>query len=318
MVSGYAFCIPQCLFRHLDRSIKQQDTEESVFGTLWNLDEKNFHHARGNDPRFRGVALIVHKYTKPGIPKVLNYVTKYLESFRIHYVTTRTDDRLLVDLKYEMTKDIKKAKYSLIIFYEFQTFLTLSPLARDVINNYCAKFKTGQIFFAGNNYGKISTFGLEVRRLEKDRQYNLHVNPSSRILWMTKPGVEAGKVSRTRLSYIQVRPSDPNYETVAYFMPSRHSGDVGEGRKVAMLLDDGKVAGFKRIFTTLGAGLFLNGLLFLDALKYLSVLPSKYTLKRYIQVDIDDIFIGKTGLRLKTADVKVGGTFGFSVKVFMK
>ena len=253
------------------------------------------------------MALIVHKYTKPGTPKVLNYVRKYLESFRIRYVTTRTDDRLLVDLKYEMTKETANPKYSLIIFYEFQTFLSLSPFARDVINNYCAKFKTGQLFFAGNNYGKISMFDLEVKRVEKDRLYNLRVNPSSRILWMTKPVIETGRTaSRTRLSYFQFGRSDHNYETVAHFVTPRSADHVmSERTKVAMLLDDGKASGIKRIFTTLTSAFFLNSLLFLDALKYLSVLPARYTLKRYIQVDIDDIFIGKSGLRLKRSDVKV-------------
>lgn len=285
--------------------MNQQNTQESVFGrSLLNWDKKTFpQHDRGKDPRSRRVALIVHKYTKPGTPKVLNFVRKYLESFRIRYVTTRTDDRLLVDLKYEMTKDIENPKYSLIIFYEFQTFLSLSPFARDVINNYCAKFKTGQLFFAGNNYGKISMFDLEVKRVEKDRLYDLHVNPSSRILWVTKPVVETGRASRTRLSYIQFGKSEHNYETVAYFVPSRSSDN--DRTKVAMLLDDGKVSGIKRIFTTLSSAFFLNSLLFLDVLKYLSVLPARYTLKRYVQVDIDDIFIGKTGLRLKRSDVKV-------------
>ena len=185
--------------------------------------------------------------------------------------------------------------------------MSLSTSAREAINNYCAKFKVGQVFFEGNNYGKISEFNLEVKRVEKDRFYNLRVNPNSKILWMTKPGIEISKASRTRWSYIQAQPFDNRYETVAYFVRSESSaGDVrDEETKVAMLLDDGKVAGIKRIFTTLSSSFVLNGLLFLDALKYLAVLPPRYTLQRYVQIDIDDIFIGKTGLRLKKPDVKV-------------
>ena len=80
-----------------------------------------------------------------------------------------------------------------------------------------------------------------------------------------------------------------------------------------MLLDNGRKGGIKRIFTTLNSAFFLHGLLFLDALKYLAVLPPKYTLQRYIQVDIDDIFIGKSGLRLKKTDVKVTIFLYFSV-----
>ena len=295
-------------FHFSDQRVNQQNLDENGSGNYVRWDSE--YNAGGNNPRFGRAALIIHKYTKSATPKMVNYITRYLESFRIHYVITRNDDRLLVDLKYEMTKDASKAKYSLIIFYEFQTFLSLSRLARDVINNYCAKFKAGQIFFAGNNYGKISEFNLEIKRLEKDKPHSLRVNPDSNILWVTKAGVETAKPSRTRLTYIRVFPFDDRHETVAYLVPTGSAKESranvrGQDTKIAMLLDNGEKAGIKRIFTTLNSAFFLHGLLFLDALKHLSVLPPKYTLQRYIQVDIDDIFIGKSGLRLKKADVKV-------------
>ena len=291
-----------------DKTVNQNNFDENGSGNYVRLDNDN--NIRENYSRSRKAALIIHKYTKSATPKMVNYITRYLESFRIHYVITRTDGRLLVDLKYEMRKDPTQAKYSLIIFYEFQTFLSLSQLARDVIDNYCAKFKAGQIFFAGNNYGKISEFNLEIKRVEKDKAHSLRVNPDSKILWMTKPGVETAKPSRTRLTYIRAYSFDHRYETVAYLLPARGAEKAlanvgGEETKVAMLLDNGKKAGVKRIFTTLNSAFFLYGLLFLDALKYLYVLSPKYTLQRYIQVDIDDIFIGKTSMRLKKVDVKV-------------
>ena len=294
------------LFLFIERTVKQHNPDETGNFVRW----QNDYNRDENNPKFRRAALIVHKYTKSATPKMVNFITRYLGSFRIHYVITRTDDRLLVDLKYEMTKDFSKAKYSLIIFYEFQTFLSLSRLARDIIDNYCAKFKAGQMFFAGNNYGKITEFNLEVVRTEKDKPHSLRVNPDSRLLWITKPGVETAKPSRTRLTYIRVLPNDDRYETVAYLIAAGSAGETranvrDKDTKIAMLLDNGEKAGIKRIFTTLNSAFFLHGLLFLDALKHLSVLPTKYTLQRYIQVDIDDIFIAKTGLRLKKPDVKV-------------
>ena len=296
----------------LDRSFNLKDIEENGSGNYIRWDRE--YRGQGDNPRSKRAALIIHKYTKSATPKMVSYITRYLESFRIHYVITRTDDRLLVDLKYEMTKDANRAKYSLIIFYEFQTFLSLSRLSRDLINNYCAKFKAGQMFFAGNNYGRISEFNLEIKRLEKDKSHSLRVNPDSNILWVTKPGVETAKPSRARMTYIRVFPFDQRYETVAYLVPTGSTADTrsdvrDEDTKVAMLLDNGDRTGIRRIFTTLNSAFFLHGLLFLDALKHLSVLPSKYTLQRYVQVDIDDIFIGKSGLRLKKADVKASIRF---------
>jgi hypothetical protein len=151
-----------------------------------------------------------------------------------------------------MTKDASQAKYSLIIFYEFQTFLSLSRLARDVIDNYCTKFKAGQILFGGNNYGKISEFNLEIKRVEKNKAQSLRVNPDSNILWITKPDVETAKPSRTRLTYLRVFPFDDRYETVAYLVPTRGAEETranvrGGDTKVAMLLDNGRKGGIKRI-----------------------------------------------------------------------
>lgn len=286
--------------------MKQQNADETGNFVRWQSD----YSSEDNTAKFTSEALIIHKHTKSATPKMVNFITRYLESFRIHYVITRTDDRLLVDLKYEMTKDFNRAKYSLIIFYEFQTFLSLSRLAREIINNYCAKFKAGQMFFAGNNYGKISEFNLEIVRTEKDKSHSLQVNSDSRLLWITKPEVGTARPSRTRQTYIRVISFDDRYEAVAYLVPAgspRETRANLEGRhaKIAMLLDNGDEAGIKRIFTTLNSAFFLHGLLFIDALKYLSVLSPKYTLQRHVQVDIDDIFIAKTGLRMKRSDVKV-------------
>lgn len=259
------------------------------------LEDQNDAHNR--------VTLIIHHYTKPYTPKTLNYITRYLESFRIRYVITRTDDRLLVNLKFEMKKDVIDAKYSLIIFYEFRTYLTLSRLAREVIYKYCVKFNVGQMFFAGNNLGKISEFHLEIKRLAKTKPHKLRVNSTSKLLWMTKAGVEVVVPQRTRLTFLANDLSDMEYEPVAWFISKTSSGE--EERKFTVLLDHGSKSGVRRIFSTLNFGLFLHELLFFDSLKFLSQLPVRYTLKRYIQVDIDDIFIGKSGLRLKKDDVKV-------------
>ena len=57
-----------------------------------------------------------------------------------------------------------------------------------------------------------------------------------------------------------------------------------------------------------GAGLdfWLHKPLFLDALSFLSHGKFSIPLERYILIDIDDIFVGKSGIRLEPDDVEVG------------
>lgn len=56
-----------------------------------------------------------------------------------------------------------------------------------------------------------------------------------------------------------------------------------------------------------GSGLkfWLHRLLFLDALSYLSHGQLSISLERYILVDVDDIFVGEKGTRLRREDVIV-------------
>ena len=50
---------------------------------------------------------------------------------------------------------------------------------------------------------------------------------------------------------------------------------------------------------------WLNKLLFLDSLSFLSHGQLSVSLQRYIQVDIDDIFVGEKGTRLQKDDIMV-------------
>ncbi|OTF72476.1 bifunctional heparan sulfate N-deacetylase/N-sulfotransferase-like protein [Euroglyphus maynei] len=70
-----------------------------------------------------------------------------------------------------------------------------------------------------------------------------------------------------------------------------------------VLLDNGSFDGIQRILFGNGFDHWLHKLLFIDSLHYLSNGKLSLPLKRYIQIDIDDIFVGERGTRMKMADV---------------
>ena len=76
-------------------------------------------------------------------------------------------------------------------------------------------------------------------------------------------------------------------------------------RYVPVIHDRGSFDGVQRVIFGSGLQLFLHRLLFVDALSYLSHGKLSAPLERYVMVDIDDIFVGMPGIRLKPADVKV-------------
>lgn len=69
--------------------------------------------------------------------------------------------------------------------------------------------------------------------------------------------------------------------------------------------DCGEIDGIQRIFFGSGLDFWLHRLLFLDAMSFLSHGRLSTSLQRYIQVDIDDIFVGQKGTRLTPSDVEV-------------
>ena len=72
------------------------------------------------------------------------------------------------------------------------------------------------------------------------------------------------------------------------------------------MYDKGKFDGIHRaLFGTPVTNSWLTQLLFIDALSAMSNNLIGYQTKRYIQVDIDDVFVGQTGKKLIKADVQV-------------
>jgi heparan sulfate N-deacetylase/N-sulfotransferase NDST2 len=72
-----------------------------------------------------------------------------------------------------------------------------------------------------------------------------------------------------------------------------------------VIQDHGEFDGISRVIFGSGLRFWLHRLLFLDALSYLSHGQLSVSLNRYILVDVDDIFVGERGTRLKKEDVMV-------------
>lgn len=71
-----------------------------------------------------------------------------------------------------------------------------------------------------------------------------------------------------------------------------------------MIQDHGHFDGIQRVIFGAGLKFWLHKLLFLDSLSYLSHGQLSISLNRMLLIDIDDIFVGEKGTRLKREDVK--------------
>jgi len=83
-----------------------------------------------------------------------------------------------------------------------------------------------------------------------------------------------------------------------------------------VILDRGLQDGVRRILFGAGFEFWLHRLVFLDALSFLTRGQLSQPLDRFILVDVDDIFVGRSGVRLTEADVTVLDLFFCLIAVF--
>ena len=88
-------------------------------------------------------------------------------------------------------------------------------------------------------------------------------------------------------------------------MISSMSPEPVEAKSSPVILDSGAVDGIRRILFGSGVQFWLHRLLFIDSLSFLSHGLLSSSLDRYVLVDIDDVFAGRSGTKVTSADVKV-------------
>ncbi|CAD5116612.1 DgyrCDS5485 [Dimorphilus gyrociliatus] len=187
-----------------------------------------------------------------------------------------------------------RAKYSAIIFQKIKRYYLMDSWNRKLLETYCQDFSVGIIFFTpGNESFKNNIYGLQTQIVTPVYDYTLVKNPLLRI---SKHGAKIKKVPGNSWTAF----TNTSFQTVA-------TATTGKGENIKTWT----VAAFEdRIIKKFYIGnsfssFWVHRLLLMDALCYLSADRSLCTtLKRYVLIDVDDIFVGKQGSRLTEEDVE--------------
>uniref|UniRef100_H2YCB2 Uncharacterized protein n=1 Tax=Ciona savignyi TaxID=51511 RepID=H2YCB2_CIOSA len=211
--------------------------------------------------------------------------------------------------------DNNKGRYAVVIFEDLYMYLNLQGQNRANLDQYCRDFNVGIVFLlhyrkkpednpmAINEASYVGSFPL--RFMSSVRLKDYEINATSPLLRITRPGSV-------------VMPS-PNDWTI--FLPYHHTytaiktPETEENQKavknidnqeklIPVLLDQGLYDGIQRVFFGNNLKFWLQKVLFLDALSYLSYGRLSLPLERYFQIDIDDIFVGVAESRLLVNDVQ--------------
>ncbi|GAB6028457.1 hypothetical protein CHUAL_002617 [Chamberlinius hualienensis] len=204
--------------------------------------------------------------------------------------------------------NLDKGKYSVIVFENLDRYINMDKWNRELLNKYCLEYKVGVIGFAPQQ--EMSLIGAQLKGFSLYKRTNMAVkdcqlNPKSAVLRVTRAGETAyGRLPGDDWTIFEANHS--TYIPVAWAksanLPSSTNSD--NPNLVTVIQDQGLYDGIQRVFFGNGFKFWLHRLLFLDALSYLSHGKLSISVERFILIDIDDIFVGKSGTRMKRDDVQ--------------
>jgi len=232
-----------------------------------------------------------------------------MESARFQYKVV-SDSRTLPTLTH-----MNKGRFGVIIFETMNIYLTLDQWSRQLIDKYCREYGVGMIFFMKGpsedelQMEKIGDFGFTVQYNMGLKEYKL--NPNSQVWRITKPGEIVGETFQEE-GWAVFHTNHSTFEPLAYatqtaaFYEDYDPVVVSKNRTVyPAVLDRGLNDGIRRVFFGQDFSFWLHSLMLIDSISYLSYGKLSLSLERYIQIDIDDIFVAAVGTRMKADDVVV-------------
>ena len=233
--------------------------------------------------------------------------------YDVHYLAGRDKDRL------PPLTERETGIYAAIIFTSFSSYFGLRLWNKRLLDNYCRAFGVGMILFNleesphTSSNGEKFPFKVYTSALEFKSYY---ISKNATILRLVKGNnvlESEGMYSLRKWSIFIPQTGtnvDKNFEIIARstFIDNTSKNKIGisgNPKGFAVVVHDlGKHDNIDRIYFGADLTFWPHKLLFLDALGFVSQHKLAKSLDRWIQVDIDDIFVGRTGIRMKKEDVK--------------
>lgn len=214
--------------------------------------------------------------------------------------------------------NLDKGRYGVVVFENIDKYLHMDKWNRELLDKYCREYSVGIVAFVNSNEdtmvaAQLKNFPLYIHTNLRLKDATL--NQNSPVLRLTRAGDTAwGPLPGDDWTIFQHNHS--TYEAIewaqsnALHIPFNQINVIDNGNSqiqpplTTVIQDSGKLDGIQRIFFGSSLKFWLHRLLLLDSLSYLSNGQLSLSLNRMILVDIDDIFVGEKGTRLKIDDIK--------------
>ena len=218
-------------------------------------------------------------------------VSRYLQQLRIEF------DLCLINQICDFPAFSSPAQehYSIIIFSD-SLYYSYPPTHLKFITNYCLEVNCAFIIISTNTELNGKLFSAKINE-------NSHLDFSttnSPIFHITRPKITYSE-SQTSLQLSCFESLHPTFQPLLY--TDVHSS--GHNRCWVIVHDLGEIDSIKKVYFGISQNYWLANLIFLDTLRFYGYATrmSSYSLERYILVDVDDVFLAKTELKMLEKDV---------------
>ena len=193
--------------------------------------------------------------------------------------------------------------YSVVVFEDLSKYLKMEDDDKRLLMDYCKEYSVGIIFFAPPStsleYNKnFDSFPLHYSTGLPVKSYQVIESP---IPNLTRKNVNHNTAFIT--DWTVFHPNHATYQPISIGIQSESGVDSPEF--TTALLDNGQLDGIRRIFFGHSHNNWLHKTLFLDALSFLTQRAMSLPQKRYLQIDIDDMFLGANGTKMVASDAEV-------------
>lgn len=196
-------------------------------------------------------------------------------------------------------------RYSVLVLEDLRIYVSMQETDRVALDQYCRRYGVGIIYFVNSLAGELL---LKNKLLDYPLSFSTGIPLSnylvlpSNLTYLTKAPADLGL--RQKVDWTVFHLNHSTYQVLGQGYATKDSGTMFN----LAVLDHGLLDGVRRVFFGYNHQLWLHKILFLDALTYLTDGSIKYSRARYLQIDIDDIFLGKNGTKMTEDDVEVSFT----------
>lgn len=286
-------------------SESQHEVPQSTIECRFNSVTGGFYspsdHSTGNNRRIDNKVLVIveTQYSRLG-----QEIIHLLEAIRVKYKIEPNGKTL----PYLTHGD--KGKYSAVIFENFDAYVNMDAWNRELLDKYCRNFGVGIISFVTSKdevaYSKqMKDFPLTVHQYMSIEDYEL--NPLSNIWRVTRPGeIIKGPLRDDDWAVFHFEHSTYkplSFAKAASLQTFETYSELSGTTVYPAVQDLGMLDGIQKVIFGNGLKFWLHCLIFLDSLSYLSHGKLSLPLERYVLIDIDDVFVGAPGKRMKISDV---------------